>query len=149
MKTKITKRVDFHAAHRLSNHEGLCHNLHGHTYVLDVTITKDKLNEEGTEKGMVVDFYNLKQLLHDNIVSRFDHATIVSSDCEDEVDYNLWNFVISNNLKVVDIYKRTTSENIAQYIFNHLAHDCNLIDHLVSVKLYETDTSFVEVTNVG
>lgn len=147
MKTKITKRVDFHAAHRLSNHEGLCYNLHGHTYVLDVTVTKDKLKSEGAEKGMVIDFYNLKKILQDKIVSEFDHAVIVTSNYEDEVDKNLWKFVVENDLKMVDIYRRTTSENIARHIFNLLKYECGFGNNLVSVKLYETDTSFVEVTN--
>ena len=34
---KATKTVRFDAAHILTNHQGLCKNLHGHTYRVDVT----------------------------------------------------------------------------------------------------------------
>lgn len=134
----ITKRVDFHAAHMLLGHEGLCKNLHGHTYILDVTI-RDVANEDN---DMIFDFYNLKQVLNDRVVSIFDHATIIGGD---DVDCPLYKFCKSNDLKyvVLDTPGRSTSERIAQYIFNSLIQ---ILPNIVSVRLYETDTSWVDIT---
>lgn len=134
----ITKRVDFHAAHMLNGHEGLCKNLHGHTYVLDVTI-KDTENEN---EDMIFDFYNLKHILTTKIVSKFDHATIMGSD---DIGSPLYNFCMANGLKhiVLDVTGRSTSERIAQHIFNKLKPE---LPNIVSVRLYETDTSWVDIT---
>ena len=37
---KVTKTMRFDAAHVLTNHQGMCRNLHGHTYRVDVTVGK-------------------------------------------------------------------------------------------------------------
>lgn len=134
----ITKRVDFHAAHMLNGHGGLCKNLHGHTYVLDVTI-KDMENEN---EDMIFDFYNLKHVLNDHVVNKFDHATIMGSD---DIGTPLYDFCMSNGLKhiVLDVTGRSTSERIAQHIFNKLKPE---LPNIVSVRLYETNTSWVDIT---
>ena len=36
----VTKTVKFDAAHVLTNHQGLCKNLHGHTYRVDISVTQ-------------------------------------------------------------------------------------------------------------
>ena len=38
--TTVTKTVKFDAAHILTNHQGLCKNLHGHTYRVDVSVAQ-------------------------------------------------------------------------------------------------------------
>ena len=38
--TTVTKTVKFDAAHVLTNHCGLCRNLHGHTYRVDVSVAR-------------------------------------------------------------------------------------------------------------
>jgi 6-pyruvoyltetrahydropterin/6-carboxytetrahydropterin synthase len=35
---RVTKRFHFEMAHALRCHDGLCANIHGHSYVLDVTL---------------------------------------------------------------------------------------------------------------
>lgn len=34
----ITKKIEFEAAHRLSNYQGPCKEIHGHTYKLEVSV---------------------------------------------------------------------------------------------------------------
>ncbi len=48
---------------------GKCGNLHGHTYVLEVTIE----GEPSSETGMVMDLKALKDLIVEAVVNRFDH----------------------------------------------------------------------------
>ena len=54
----VTKTVKFDAAHVLTNHQGLCKNLHGHTYRVDVSVTQ----AEDDASDMVIDFKDLKRL---------------------------------------------------------------------------------------
>jgi 6-pyruvoyltetrahydropterin/6-carboxytetrahydropterin synthase len=76
---QLTKRVEFCAAHyyaspawsaeenqRVFGRDG---NLHGHNYVLEVTIQ----GEPSAETGMVMDLKALKDLIVEAVVDRFDH----------------------------------------------------------------------------
>ena len=56
----ITKEFTFDVAHFLPNHKGLCANIHGHTYKLQVAINGIKnQTEKDTEEGMLF-YYLLK-----------------------------------------------------------------------------------------
>ena len=63
-KIRITKRFHFEMAHTLFEYDGLCRNIHGHSYYLEVTVTGEPRNEPGHPKdGMVIDFGELKNLV--------------------------------------------------------------------------------------
>jgi 6-pyruvoyltetrahydropterin/6-carboxytetrahydropterin synthase len=76
---QLTKRVEFCAAHSYRNPAwseeenqrvfGKCGNVHGHNYVLEVTIQ----GEPAPETGMVMDLKVLKDLIVEAVVDRFDH----------------------------------------------------------------------------
>ena len=88
----ISKKFRFESAHKLEDYKGKCENLHGHSYVLHVTI------EGNIEKhGMVLDFHELKDLVNKYIIDRLDHTFL-------------------NDLVPV-----STCENIAVWIWNELA----------------------------
>ena len=72
----ISKDIKFDCAHMLSNYEGKCANLHGHTYHGTVTLEGDV----NPETSMVLDYNTIKQ-----VVDRFDHA-IVFSDLKERGD---------------------------------------------------------------
>jgi 6-pyruvoyltetrahydropterin/6-carboxytetrahydropterin synthase len=67
----ITVEKDFDAAHFLRNYRGKCENLHGHRYVVRVTIKATKLDDN----GLAYDFTALKQELGE-ILARFDHTNL-------------------------------------------------------------------------
>ena len=71
----VTKSVKFDAAHVLTNHQGLCKNLHGHTYRVEASVTQAP---EDTA-DMVIDFKDLKRVCEEVILARFDHAFIYDS----------------------------------------------------------------------
>lgn len=76
---RLTKRVEFCAAHYYANplwseeenHRvfGKCGNVHGHNYVLEVTIE----GEPSAETGMVMDLKALKDLIIEAAAERLDH----------------------------------------------------------------------------
>ena len=69
---RVKRRFDFEAAHRLPAHPGKCRDLHGHSYVLVVTIERPV--EPGS--GMVIDFGDLKRIVKREIVDRVDHKSL-------------------------------------------------------------------------
>ena len=130
--TIVTKTVRFDAAHVLTNHEGLCKNLHGHTYRVDVSVA------DGGEGGadMVIDFKDLKRLATDAICARFDHAFIYSTQSPGECEIAA--VVERHGMRVAPIPFRSTAENLARLFFESLRP---LVPGLLSVRVWETADS--------
>ena len=64
----VTKRMEVSGAHFLHlDYESKCTNLHGHNWIITVTVQNDTLDKN----GMVVDFSKIKE-----IVNQFDHHLI-------------------------------------------------------------------------
>ena len=75
MKT-VKKIFKFDSAHRLYRYEGKCANLHGHTYVAEVELTGNQINE----LGILVDFGDIKKKIGKWIDENWDHATLLNSE---------------------------------------------------------------------
>jgi len=119
----VTKRFRFEAAHHLPLYDGPCHNVHGHSYVLDVTVT-GKVRKSGTETGMIADFSVIKKLVKDTILNDLDHS-----------DLN-------------KVYENPTAEVMVHDIFMRLVPVMNRKGLTVtSCRLWETDTSYAEYTS--
>lgn len=130
--TVITKTVSFDAAHVLTNHKGLCKNLHGHTYRVDVSVS-------GEVDDMVMDFKDLKHIIEDTVCSRFDHAFIYNTDSPGECEIAA--VVAKNGMRTVAIPFRSTAENLARHFFGELK---DAVPGISSVKVWETATSSAE-----
>lgn len=66
-------------AHALKGYDGLCRNIHGHSYELLVTIIGVPITDEASTKiGMVMDFGDLKKIVRKCIVDEFDHALVLN-----------------------------------------------------------------------
>ena len=80
-KIRITKQFDFETAHALFGYDGKCRNLHGHSYKLSVTVIGSPILDNSNVKfGMVIDFTDLKNIVNEEIVDVFDHATIFNKN---------------------------------------------------------------------
>ena len=72
---RITKEFKFEMAHALHGYDGLCKNIHGHSYKLFVTVKGKIKNEKGnTKDGMVLDFTSLKDIVKKHIILKYDHS---------------------------------------------------------------------------
>lgn len=117
----VTKIFEFEACHHLPNYDGACKNLHGHSYKLEVTVGGLINRDESSPKcGMIIDFKDLKALVDEVAVNKYDHTNLNQFfDCP-------------------------TAENMV----NTIAHDIirELPDDLtlISCKLWETSTSYAE-----
>ncbi len=75
---RITKDFRFEMAHALKGYDGLCKNIHGHTYELKVTVSGIPVSDENSPKlGMVLDFGDLKKIVKEEIVNHYDHALVL------------------------------------------------------------------------
>jgi 6-pyruvoyltetrahydropterin/6-carboxytetrahydropterin synthase len=140
-KIRVTKRFHFEMAHTLYKYDGLCRNIHGHSYYLEVTISGEPRNEPGHPKdGMVIDFSDLKNVVKTQVINRFDHALMVSRLVPDKQQELLRQ--TTERIIVVDF--QPTSENIVVYISEILQQHLPVGVNLFNIRLYETETSFAE-----
>jgi len=146
----VTKEMTFDCAHMLSNYDGKCANLHGHTYKVLVTVGGTQL-EAGSSKGMIIDFNHLKQAMNMYIKELFDHAIIFSSrEYRGTAEQELFEWAEKHNMRHYVMPYRTTAEYMAilfqdliqAYLLNNLGLT-NITE--VHVKVYETPTSYSEV----
>ncbi len=132
MRISVFRKAHFNAAHRLNNPNwseeknqavfGLCNNAnyHGHNYELEVKIT----GEVDPETGYLIDLKLLKDLIFEEVETRFDHKNL-NLDVEELKNLN------------------PTAENICFVIWNLLRS--KLDERLaLAVRLYETPRNFVE-----
>ena len=131
----VTKTVRFDAAHVLTNHQGLCKNLHGHTYRVDVSVAQAK----DDAADMVIDFKDLKGIANEVICDRFDHAFVYNTESAGEREIAA--VVEKHGMRTVAIPFRSTAENLAKMFFADLRPR---IPGLSAVKVWETADSCAE-----
>ncbi len=138
---KITKQFSFEMAHALRNYDGLCRNIHGHSYKMDITLAGQPLHDENSPKnGMVMDFGDLKRLVNEEIISQFDHALVLNA----KTDPHLIESLKKNFEKVVIVDFQPTTENLLELIASKIKSRLTGNVRLSSVRLRETDTSYAE-----
>jgi len=144
----VTRRLEFDAGHRIPDHRSQCRNLHGHRYVLEVTLEGPVINAPGeSDNGMVIDFSDVKAIAREYIVDHWDHAFLVYAH-----DAPVRDFLASlPDHKTVVLDCIPTAENLARVIFDTLApHYRNRYGQdlrLTRVRLYETPNCWVDVTD--
>lgn len=87
----LTKRFRFEAAHNLTDYEGDCEKLHGHSYHLEVTI-----KGEVGRNGFVKDFKDIERTVREKVISKLDHSYLN------------------------DVVRASTCENLAKWIWERL-----------------------------
>jgi 6-pyruvoyltetrahydropterin/6-carboxytetrahydropterin synthase len=142
----ITRKMEFDAGHRIPDHSSQCRNLHGHRYVLQITLTGDVVQQDGvSDNGMIMDFTDVKALAKQYLVDLWDHAFIVY-----ENDHSVKRFLDSlPGHKTVVIDRVPTVENLAKIAFDILKDVYrDRYGHAVSlqkVTLYETPNCWAEI----
>lgn len=74
MQVMVSYEHEVPMGHRLKNHKGKCRFLHGHNYIVKVTVT----GEVEAETGMVLDFAELKRATR-AALDEFDHAFVLQN----------------------------------------------------------------------
>ncbi len=136
---KITRLLEFDAAHRVMDHHSKCANLHGHRYKVEIVAAAPVLDHI----GMVIDFSILKSKIGTWIDQNWDHTAIIfSQDVQtlvalEGVPKNKPIFVSSFN---------PTAENMAAYLLKEvcpqLMSDTGV--EIVGVRVWETPNCYAE-----
>jgi 6-pyruvoyltetrahydropterin/6-carboxytetrahydropterin synthase len=142
---QITTRLEFDAGHRIPSHKSQCRNLHGHRYVIEITLSGDIIRNEGiSEQGMVMDFADVKAIARREVVDKWDHAFLVYQG--DTAVLNFLNTLPDH--KTVVMRDVPTAENMAAEAFRILqaCYRDTYGNHLQleRVRLFETPNSWVD-----
>jgi 6-pyruvoyltetrahydropterin/6-carboxytetrahydropterin synthase len=141
----VTRKLEFDAGHRIPNHVSQCRNLHGHRYVLELTLIGNVIDQEAhSSQGMLMDFSDIKRIAKQYVVDLWDHAFLVYEGDEKVVDF----LKGMSDHKTVILPVIPTAENLVSCIFNILApHYESVFGNqlsLAKVRLYETPNCWAD-----
>tara|TARA_Y100000590_G_scaffold451918_1_gene594149 strand:- start:638 stop:1057 length:420 start_codon:yes stop_codon:yes gene_type:complete len=127
----LTKQFKFCAAHKYWNNKwdrdknyqvfGDDIKVHGHNYILDVTIT----GEINPDSGFIVDIQDIKSIVFKNVIDLLDHSQI-------EKDIKWFHG------------KQPSTENLVLFIWEQISSKIKKPAKLYKIKLRETPTIFTE-----
>lgn len=136
---KLTKIFHFEMAHAIHGYNGACKDIHGHSYELHVTVSP--LTSEIKfipAPGFIVDFKELKKLVHAAVIDRLDHHLLLSAA------YIAAYPALSSSKNLVIFEAEPTAENLLLYIKQMLSNTLPVNLKPVSLKLFETKDSYAE-----
>ena len=135
---KIAKEFYWEMGHRLPHHQGLCKNLHGHSYKMCVEL-------EGSldKNNMIIDYFDLTKIVN-KIIEPLNHAFL----CE-ETDHIVRDFLISNDFKIYLVPFVSTAENIALHLLKLLKEQLKSYKNIerIKVRLCETNDVYAEASD--
>ncbi len=127
-------------AHALKGYDGLCRNIHGHSYELLVTIAGIPIADStSTKLGMVMDFGDLKKIVRKNIIDEFDHALVLSRESANDFKPDVEMFG-----RTILVNYQPTSENMLIDFVARLKSQLPVNVKLHHLLLRETVTSYAE-----
>ena len=106
---RVTQQIDFCYGHRLLNYDGKCKHLHGHNGRVVISLEGECLDD----RGMVVDFTDIKKSLRTWIDNELDHRMILHAQDP------LLPVLQQTREPVFVIPVNPTAENIAKLIFDY------------------------------
>jgi 6-pyruvoyltetrahydropterin/6-carboxytetrahydropterin synthase len=126
---EVTREISFCYGHRLLKYEGKCKHLHGHNGVAEITLAGDRLDE----RGMIMDFSEIKTVMLKWIDDNFDHRLLLHKDDP------LVNVLVAQGELVQIVDDNPTAECIAKWIFDFAKSQKFPV---LQVKLWETPNCF-------
>ena len=134
----ITRKGNFDSGHRVMNECMKCFNIHGHTYLYELTFSFENMEEI----GYAIDFKEIKRVYCQLIDDFLDHGMILNPKDELLINttktYNskLWLMSLNGNGK----YCNPSVENIAKEIF--------LAMEIISETLYKNQSNWLKIHKV-
>lgn len=122
---RLTQEIDFCYGHRLLNYGGKCRHLHGHNGRAVIVLEGEQLDD----RGMLVDFSDIKSSLRNWIEEQLDHRMIL---CADDPAVPMLE-QLKEPLYIID--QNPTAENIARLIYER-AREFDF--PVIEVSLWET-----------
>ncbi|MBO7277329.1 MAG: 6-carboxytetrahydropterin synthase [Bacteroidales bacterium] len=139
MKIRLTKEFRFEMSHALDEYQGLCRNLHGHSYKLFVTVIGEYVkNPQNNSSGMVLDFKKVKELIENSVINDFDHSIVLYKNSA------FANVIKETDTKMIMFDCQPTCENLIMEFHDRITKVLPEGIKLAKIKLHETETSFAE-----
>lgn len=146
MSQTITRKGSFDAAHRVMHERVKCFNLHGHTFLYELTFG---FNEpEGL--GYALDFKEIKRVACAYIDQTWDHCTIVNpqdtvvKECVKKLGTKMYEMTLQGPGADCN----PSAESLSKEIFiqvQYLMNNSNI--WLEKLRLYETPNCWVDTTS--
>lgn len=149
-KQYITRKGNFDSGHRVMNERMKCYNVHGHTFLYELTFSFNAIEKI----GYAIDFKEIKRVMCQWIDDYLDHGMILNPmDTElIQVTKNLGSKLWLMSLNGKDQYCNPSVENIAKEICiaMDILTDClyggvNTGLKIHSIKIYETPNCFTKI----
>lgn len=123
----LTKIFRFEASHVLPLHQGQCSRLHGHSWMLEVSV-KGRVDPK---TNFVLDYADLKEIVQSKVINILDHRHLGqgSVDCNST----------THHATLGEAFY-PSSENLVKWIVKQL-EDSKLGELLYEVTLFETCTA--------
>ena len=125
---QVIKQITFCYGHRLINYDGKCQHLHGHDAVAEIVLESEELDE----RGMVVDFSDIKADISAWIDDHMDHKMLL---CERDP---ILEKLSELGEPIYPMQDNPTAENIAKEIY--LAAQ-KMGYPVVEIRLWESSSS--------
>lgn len=145
----ITRKGNFDSAHRVMDERMKCFNIHGHTYIYELTFSFSNSHEI----GYAIDFKEIKRVFQQWIDDCLDHGAILNFKDEEfkklclSMDSKMW--VMS--LNGMGQYCNPTVENIAKEVFLAMRILCSSLYpderiglSICKVRIYETPNCYTD-----
>ena len=119
----LTINETFSAAHALRGYDGECSRTHGHNWQVKVGFKANQVDRN----GFAIDYFDLKKVV-DEVIAELDHQLINDHPYFKSVN--------------------PTSENISEFIYNHIKKNCPDSIDLDYVQIGETENFSVTYKTV-
>ncbi len=147
----ITRKGNFDSGHRVMNEFMKCFNIHGHTYLYELTYSYEVLEDI----GYAIDFKEIKRVFCQWIDDILDHGMILNPKDElliqTTIDYKSKSWLMSLNGN--NEYCNPSVENIAKEVFlameiltNELYSKAVTGLKIYNVRIYETPNCYTDCT---
>lgn len=140
---RLTRLFRLEMAHALVGYDGMCSQIHGHSYRLEVTVGGASVEcNEGAKMGMVLDFGAIKEAVERTVVAKFDHSLTLrlAPETEDVVE------VLSRHFERINAVEwQPTCENLLSHFAELIAPALPSGTRLLSLRLHETENNCAEL----
>jgi len=131
---RVVKTCYLDMAHRIKDHKGKCRFLHGHTWMIELSLS-NKHDNSLDELGILIDFGVIKQKFFDPIQRDFDHSCILSKgdDCIEPGGR------LIEDLNICYMDFKITAETLAKYFYEFAVSRFKSFSqiHVDYVRVYE------------
>ena len=126
---RVSQNIEFCYGHRLLNYSGKCRHLHGHNGKAVIVLEGEALDD----RGMLVDFSDIKNSVRTWIDNELDHRMILNED-DPAVP-----FLQEQGEPLFLLPDNPTAETISRLIYNYTKDEGFPV---IEVSLWETPRSF-------